>query len=279
MPEKIMNPWGIDLYLLRSAVPGVLGGNKAAKLGGYIARARREGQHHLVTMAGAHSNHLRAFAALIKNEQLSGTALIRGDELTDVARHSHEIRFAISHGVRCQFIDRATYRQLRSARTGNELAGILGEDLSLHESLFIPEGGLGADGVSGVVAWAQNASDFDHVVLACATGTTAAGFLLASAQHCIVHGVAVLQNSAAVMEAIATFAAAHAARFHLIDKYAPHRFGPWRGTLSAEAAQFSERYFSRADVIYTPRVTAALEDLAHSGQLIGRILFVYTYNE
>jgi 1-aminocyclopropane-1-carboxylate deaminase len=105
-------------------------------------------------MAGAHSNHLRAFAALSRREQLRAHAIIRGDELRDYTRHSAELRFALDQGVDLSFVSRAAYRELREAVSTADRAALV-PDAPWREAVFVPEGGLGAEGVTGVKDWAR----------------------------------------------------------------------------------------------------------------------------
>jgi 1-aminocyclopropane-1-carboxylate deaminase len=272
------NPWGLDLWILRAeAGPGHAGGNKGYKLRGYLERARREGFSHLITMAGAHSNHLRAFAALTRREGFTATAIVRGDELVDASRHSDEIRFALSCGVRLIFASRQTYRALRETSTIAERS-VLVPDVDFDSAVFVPEGGLGVEGLAGVVDWAKAATDFDAIVLPCATGMTCAGFLAATLQPTRVFGVAVLRNSAAVHAAIAALAPDGEQRFMLIEEYAANRFGRTE-QISDELRDFAFTNNLVADKIYTARALRALSDYARSGKLRGRVLMVYTYNE
>ena len=272
------NPWGLDLWILRADPAGRhLGGNKAYKLQGYLARARHAGFSHLITMAGPHSNHLRAFAALTRREGLVGIAIIRGDELVDARRHSEEIRFALECGVRLIFVSRQTYRALRETSTAAERS-VLVPDLDFNQAIFVPEGGLGAEALMGVARWAKEATGFDAIFLPCATGATCAGFLVATQAPAQVYGVAVLRNFQAVEAAIATLAPADVGRFNLLEGYATSRFGNPAQT-DDELSTIAHRNGLVADSIYTLRSLAALRDLARVGKLPGRVLLVYTYNE
>lgn len=272
------NPWGLDLWILRANPAGRhLGGNKAYKLQGYLARAKNEGFSRLITMAGPHSNHLRAFAALARQEGLLGTAIIRGDELVDTSRHSGEIRFALECGVRLIFVSRQIYRALRETSTAAERS-VLVPDLDFNQAIFVPEGGLGAEALIGVVQWAKEATGFDAIFLPCATGATCAGFLAATEPPTQVYGVAVLRNFSAVEAAIASLAPAEVGRFTLLEGYAASRFGNPAQT-DEELSTIAHRNRLVADSIYTLRTLAALRDFALAGKLPGRVLLVYTYNE
>ena len=272
------NPWGLDLCILRAApTADHLGGNKAYKMQGYLARARHEDRSQLITMAGPHSNHLRTFAALARREGINATAIIRGDELADAGRHSGEICFALECGVRLSFVTRAVYRALRETSTVAERS-VLVPDLTFAEAVFIPEGGLGPEALLGVANWAAEATGFDTIILPCATGATCAGFLVATQPPTQVYAVAVLRNFSAVKAAIATLAPEDVARFTLVEGYAANRFGQPAST-DDELSTFAHKNNLVADSIYTLRSLAALRDFARKGKFHGWVFWVYMYNE
>lgn len=275
---RAQNPWGLDLWILRSNEHRPhLGGNKYYKLLGYVSLARAENRQTLVTMAGAHSNHLRAFAELTHSEGFRSMAIIRGEELIDESRHSAEIRHARQRGTECVYVTRAVYRALRDA-SGEERADIV-PAVDFRNSLFVPEGGLGEPGVLGVRAWASEAQGFDTVILPCATGTTAAGFLLATPAATQIVGIAVLNNRAAVLQAVKGLAGAGACRFHLIADLAGPRFGPYRAPIDPLVSDFIEHNRFPADAVYGLRMLAALAAHSELRRPDQRILLVQTYNE
>lgn len=273
------NPWGLDLWILRSGIAsGQIGGNKGYKLQGYLARARSEGRSQIITMAGPHSNHLRAFAELARREGLRASAIVRGHELADGARHSDEIRFALSCGVRLFFVTRLAYRALRETSTSAERS-VLVPDLTFAEAVFVPEGGFGPEALLGVADWAAEATGFDAIILPCATGATCAGFLVATKAPTQIYGVAVLRNFSAVRAAIAALAPADLTRFTIVEGYAANRFGS-PAQADDELSAFAHKNNLVADSIYTLRSLAALRDFARAGKLANqRVLWVYTYNE
>ena len=278
MLTQAENPWGLDLWILRAETGAShTGGNKGYKLRGYFDLARQEGIRHMITMAGPYSNHLRAFAALTRREGLGATAIVRGDELIDASRHSDELRFALGCGVRLIFADRQAYRALRETSTAAERS-VLVPDVDFAAAGFVPEGGLGPEGLIGVADWAAEATGFDAVVIPCATGTTCAGFLAATRQPTRVIGVAVLRNFAAVHAAISRLVPGEAQRFTLVEDYAAQRFGRPDGA-DDNILDFARENGLVADTIYTVRALRALRDYALSKKLFGRVLLVYTYNE
>lgn len=272
------NTWGTDLWLLRSPVSEAhLGGNKYFKLTGYLTEAKRQNCTRLITMAGAHSNHLRAFATLAKQAGYEATAIIRGDELKDPARHSEEIRFALAHGTHCTFVERSVYRQLRETRSEEERAALL-PAVNFAGTVFIPEGGEGPLGIEGVRAWAGASSRFETIYLPVATGTTAAGFLSATNSITKVMGVAVLGNEGQVRRVIRLLAPGMMHRFELKTAYS-RRFGKPAHDMQLAAAEFSALWGITIDATYMAKTVLALREDALAGRIHGPALLVYTYNE
>jgi 1-aminocyclopropane-1-carboxylate deaminase len=275
--RPLPNNWGCDLSLLQSPVKlPHLGGNKFFKLKGYVDRARELNLTHLITMAGAHSNHLRAFAALAKAEGFQATALVRGDELVDPARQSDIIRFAQAQGVRCFFIARSAYRALREAEPGQRPSLVPNADFA--GAVFIPEGGLGAEGVSGIKPWAASLERFETIYLPCATGTTAAGFLAATKSPTRVVAAAVLRNETQVHETMRLLAQNAVDRFELVTQFAD-TFGKTNGDLTRIAEEYSAAWGIRIDDVYMVRTVLALKGDIEAGRERGKTLLVYTYNE
>lgn len=89
----------------------------------------------------------------------------------------------------------------------------------LPRSVFIPEGRHGLPGTVGVASWAAQAAGFSDVYLACATGTTCAGFLLGTNEPTRILGVSVVRNKRSVMETINNLAANETRRFTLLTEY------------------------------------------------------------
>lgn len=272
----LANPWGIDLTLLTSGVSEPhLGGNKYHKLTGYLTEARAARISRLITMAGARSNHLRAFAALARREDFTATAIIRGEELSDPVRQSEEIHYAQAQGVHCQFVSRAVYRALRSANPQQRQELVPAIDFT--HALFIPEGGRGATALTGVARWAEAAAGFDEIWLPVATGTTAAGFL-AGTRRPRVMAVQVLRNAPEIQETLRALVPGAVQRLKLIDTATGFRFGHPAAALKQIAAHFGQLWGIDLDYEYMARVLYALEARMRVQPAPGRVLLVQTYN-
>jgi 1-aminocyclopropane-1-carboxylate deaminase len=276
MLTSLPNPWKIDLSLLKSNnTQPHLGGNKYHKLSGYLDAASRQGVGHLVTMAGAHSNHLRAFAALAREGAFRFTAIIRGDELSDTSRWSETIRYAVASGVDCRFITRQAYRALRGAAVAERGSIVPGVDLTA--AMFIPEGGLGPLGVAGASEWATAARSFDRIYVAAATGTTAASFSMENPQATIVAVMAV--GNAPDLKTNLAELTNNAPNYVVDDAHTCGGFARTTRALVRLCKVYSAAWNVVIDTSYMGKVLLALRSDVRRQAMGKRNLLVYTYNE
>jgi len=273
------NSWGIDLNLLQSQqIAPHLGGNKHLKLVGYLKEVRARGFTRWITMAGTHSNHLRAFATLSAREHISATAIIRGDELAfNSDQHSDEIKFAARLGVDLHFVSRTTYRQLRDAQS--DMWPTLAPTVDFAGALCIPEGGLGPLALAGVANFAVQLPKFHEIWLPAATGATAAGLLSGTAESTKVVGVAVYRNASAILENIKKLVPAAPNRFELIESTKLAIKITEREKFEHIAEMYTELWGHTIDAVYLARVVAALAERASSKPVSGKIAIFHTFND
>lgn len=163
----------------------LISGNKWFKLNEHIVAARQVGAEGLISLGGAHSNHLHALAAAGKRFGFATVGLLRGHPLDtptvlDLQAFGMELHWLGYEGYRKRHqADFWTPWQARYPR--------------LHA---VPEGGgglAGARGCRGLVAMVEAQlpalgwDDFQGWWLAAGTGTTAAGLVLAEAGQRAVH--------------------------------------------------------------------------------------------
>ncbi|WSY39111.1 pyridoxal-phosphate dependent enzyme [Embleya sp. NBC_00888] len=144
-------------------------GNKWRKLKYNLVAAREQGQRTLLTFGGAYSNHLRATAAAGRAHGLATVGVVRGEELADRPLNP-SLAFAVEHGMRLVFTDRATYRAKHTPRVLDRL-------LAAHGPAYVlPEGGSNEAAVRGCAELpAELGEDLDTVCVAVGTGGTLAG--------------------------------------------------------------------------------------------------------
>jgi len=182
--QPLKLPWltsaGIDVAILRlDLIDPLISGNKWFKLTHHLAAAKKAGAAGVISLGGAHSNHLHALAAAGKRFGFCTVGLLRGHPV-----ETPTVLDLQAFGMELHWLGYAGYRARHAADFWVPWRERYPQ---LHP---IPEGGGGLDGALGCAeivsqARAQLAdigwSDYDGWWLACGTGTTLAGLVLAEA--------------------------------------------------------------------------------------------------
>jgi 1-aminocyclopropane-1-carboxylate deaminase len=159
---------GLRLFLKRDdLISPDIPGNKWRKLKYNLEAARKQGHQVLLTFGGAYSNHIRATAAAGYYFGFATVGVIRGEEHLPL---NPSLDYAIRHGMRLAYLDRAAYREKMSPEVIAMLCRRFGE------FYLLPEGGSNADALRGC---AEIPGEIDHrfdlVCCPCGTGGTLAG--------------------------------------------------------------------------------------------------------
>ncbi len=233
----------------------VVSGNKPFKLSPYLQRARQEGLGGIVTFGGPYSNHIHATAHAAAAAGIPSIGIIRGEE---PARPSPTLRDAAAWGMQLRFLSRECYRTLHQVKDAEAVGCPPGW-------MVIPEGGQGPEGVQGArsILDGVSHSDYDRIVCACGTGTTAAGLRLAAGHRTAVVGISVLKGHHGLTQAIRVHA--DKAPLQVVDGY---HFGGYARTTPALLA-FMRRFRSVSgiptDFVYTAKLMYAIDDLFRTG--------------
>ncbi len=158
----------------------LISGNKWFKLAPYLALAAESGAAGLISLGGAHSNHLHALAAAGLRFNFPVVGLLRGEP-----QNTPTVRDLQAWGMQLHWLGYGGYR----AR--NKPGFWAAWQQRYPHLLAVPEGGGGVLGARGCqllhqqvqaqlahIGWA----DYDAWWLAAGTGTTVAGLVLAQAQ-------------------------------------------------------------------------------------------------
>ncbi|KPN87346.1 1-aminocyclopropane-1-carboxylate deaminase/D-cysteine desulfhydrase [Pseudomonas nunensis] len=177
----------LQLAILRlDLIDPLISGNKWFKLIEHLNAADRAGADGIISLGGAHSNHLHALAAAGKRLGFKTVGLLRGHpQDTPTVQDLHDF------GMQLHWLGYAGYR----AR--HELDFWQPWQSQYPTLQAVPEGGCGLRGAQGcmqlkdlVRAQLQGLgwNDYDGWWLACGTGTTLAGLVLAEAGAHSVYG-------------------------------------------------------------------------------------------
>ncbi len=265
---------GVEAAVLRlDLVDPLISGNKAFKLQHHLLAARASGRSGIISLGGAHSNHLHALAAAGKRLGLHTVGLLRGHAqvtptVTDLQRWGMQLHWLGYEGYRQRHRDdfwapwQARYPDL----------------------LPVPEGGGGLLGAKGCAVLplqvqAQLADmgwdDFDGWWLAVGTGTTLAGLVLAEAGRRWVYGAVAVGPKHGVNEQVSALCGDQG--HSLIDA---SRGGFAR--MDSELLAFMHACEAESGIalepVYTAKALWALRDACAAGSLRPgcRLVFVHT---
>jgi 1-aminocyclopropane-1-carboxylate deaminase len=274
-------PWlaasGVSVAILRlDLIDPLISGNKWFKLSHHLAAAREMGADGLISLGGAHSNHLHALAAAGQRFGFSTVGLLRGHPV-----ETPTVLDLQAFGMELHWLGYAGYRARHDADFWTPWR-------ERYPQLFpIPEGGGGREGALGcaeIVRQARNQradigwDDYDGWWLACGTGTTLAGLVLAESRQRKVYGAMAVPAGHGVVENVTAIAGTDAhARYELLDA---SRGG--FGKIDASLLAFIETSESQSGVplepLYTGKALLALQQTVEAGRFANgtRLVFVHT---
>jgi 1-aminocyclopropane-1-carboxylate deaminase len=186
-PEFQKNELSIDVLRLDKIHPDI-SGNKWFKLKYYLERARKLNKQKLISFGGAYSNHILALAAASQINGFSSVGYIRGEKPNEL---SLILQKASGYGMDLRFLTRQDYDQKKKSAAAHS------EDDYESESLLIPEGGMGMEGVRGAEEILSHPSfeRYSHICCAVGTGTTLTGIINRMGGNQKIIGVVVLKGT------------------------------------------------------------------------------------
>ncbi|WP_457977438.1 pyridoxal-phosphate dependent enzyme [Ectopseudomonas composti] len=280
--QKLTLPWleaaGVELACLRlDLVDPLVSGNKWFKLAPYLEQAAAIGAQGLISLGGAHSNHLHALAAAGQRFGFASVGLLRGE-----AQQTPTVDDLQRMGMQLHWLGYGGYRARHQPDFWTPwLARYVGFQV-------VGEGGLGLQGARGcscllAMAEAQLADigwpDFDAWWLAAGTGTTLAGLLLAEQRH-QVFGAQAVPSGHGVASQVATLlneAGASGRSYQLIEA-ARAGFARLDEPLRQFILETEQASGVPLEAVYTGKALMALRDFCKSGQLArgSRLIFIHT---
>lgn len=270
--EPLRLPWlaaaGLELAVLRlDALDPLVSGNKWFKLAPYLAEAARNGAEGVISLGGAHSNHLHALAAAGARFGFATVGLLRGEpQQTPTVQDLQEF------GMALHWLGYGGYR-------ARHQSGFWEPWLQRYRGFQpVPEGGgglPGARGCMGLVAMIREQldslgwDDYHSLWVAAGTGTTLAGLVLGEEGRHPVMGALAVPPDHGVAEQMRSFLAGAGRAdqgYRLIDA---SRGGFAR--LDAQLARFlldSERDGGLAlEPLYTAKALLAIREEAEAGRI------------
>ncbi|WLH33735.1 1-aminocyclopropane-1-carboxylate deaminase [Pseudomonas sp. FP2196] len=210
---------GIEVAILRlDQIDPLISGNKWFKLIEHLNAADRAGAEGFISLGGAHSNHLHALAAAGKRLGFKTVGLLRGHP-----QETPTVKDLKKFGMQLHWLGYGGYR----AR--HEPGFWLPWQAQYPALHAVPEGGGGLPGALGCAALKVQVDtqlsdlgwiDYHGWWLACGTGTTLAGLVLAEAGAHPVYGALAVPDNHGVaphVEAIIREAGSSAGDYTLLD--------------------------------------------------------------
>ncbi len=260
---------GVELALLRlDRIDPLISGNKWYKLAPHLAEARRLGAPGLISLGGAHSNHLHALAAAGARFGFATVGLLRGH-----AQDTPTVRDLQGFGMQLHWLGYGGYRERHSP-------GFWEPWRERYPAfLAVAEGGLSlaaAQSCAGLVEMIADGlaalgwDDYHELWAAAGSGTTLAGLVLGEAGRHPLIGCLALPADHGVPDAVARLLgeAGRAAGqgYRLVDA---SRGGFAR--LDAELARFILACEAETGVplepLYTGKLLLALQETVAQGAI------------
>jgi len=268
---------GVDVAILRlDLIDPLISGNKWFKLTHHLVAAKKAGAEGLISLGGAHSNHLHALAAAGKRFGFATVGLLRGHPV-----ETPTVRDLQAFGMELHWLGYAGYR----ARHDPDFWLPWRERYpQLHP---VPEGGGGLDGALGcadIVLQARQQlaelgwDEYDGWWLACGTGTTLAGLVLAENGHRHVYGAMAVPEGHGVAENVATILGAQAGCGYELLHASRGGFAQADSELMAFITASEEASGVPLEPLYTAKALLALQEGVVKGRFAKgtRLIFIHT---
>ena len=267
---------GIEVTVLRlDRIDPLISGNKWFKLVHHLRAAHEAGAEGVMSLGGAYSNHLHALAAAGKRFGFATVGLLRGHP-----QDTPTVLDLKAFGMALHWLGYGGYRERHAA-------DFWGPWQARYPHLHpVPEGGSGLPGAQGCMGWVTRAreqlatlgwADYHGWWLACGTGTSLAGLVLAEAGKRAVYGVLAVPPDHGVaqqVERIVGEAGLCDPRYELLDG---SRGGFAR--VDAELTAFIETTAAiELEPLYTGKALMALKTHVEAGRFAPgtRLIFVHT---
>lgn len=269
----------LELAILRlDLIDPFISGNKWFKLIEHLRAADRAGAAGIISLGGAHSNHLHALAAAGQRFGFRTVGLLRGH-----AQQTPTVNDLQAFGMQLHWLGYGGYRARHEA-------GFWTPWQAQYPELWpVPEGGGGWPGAKGCqslkamvgpqlsrLGW----SGYDGWWLACGTGTTLAGLMLAEAGEHPVYGAMAVPGDHGVaqqVEAIAQEAGSPGLRCELFDA-SRGGFGKVDPLLLDFIARTEHATGIPLEPLYTGKALLALRQHVEAGRFERgtRLIFIHT---
>lgn len=267
---------GIEVAVLRlDRIDPLISGNKWFKLVHHLRAAHEAGAEGVMSLGGAYSNHLHALAAAGKRFGFPTVGLLRGHP-----QDTPTVLDLKAFGMDLHWLGYGGYRARHAA---DFWLSWQAQYPHLHP---VPEGGSGLPGAQGCMAWVTSAreqlaalgwADYHGWWLACGTGTSLAGLVLAEAGERPVYGALAVPADHGVAQQVESIVRETGLSNPLYELFDGSRGGFAR--VDAELTAFIQTTGAIAlEPLYTAKALMLLKAQVEAGQFASgtRLIFVHT---
>nr|WP_298115964.1 pyridoxal-phosphate dependent enzyme [uncultured Pseudomonas sp.] len=270
---------GIELAVLRlDLIDPLISGNKWFKLAPHLRAAAVAGAEGLISLGGAHSNHLHALAAAGQRFEFPTVGLLRG-----TPQDTPTVRDLQRFGMQLHWLGYGGYR-------ARHLPDFWQPWRERYPTLHpVPEGGGGLPGALGCAPLVEQIRaqlpdlgwpDYQGIWLAAGTGTTLAGLVIGEAGAHPVHGAMAVPADHGVAEQVRAILAEAG-----LGEHGYRLFDACRGGFAATDAELLE-FLAQSEAaaqlplepIYTAKALIALRHQVEAGYFASgcRLVFLHT---
>lgn len=266
--DPLLEEYGIELWLKRDdLLHPIISGNKWRKLKYNLNQALSSNKDTLISMGGAHSNHLHALAYTGKLLNLKTQGFIRGEQPEPATATLKDLQ---NWGMQLSYISRTEYRELRYYA---DLPNIKPNEY------WIPEGGATGLALKGVAELVTEIDmPYDIICAPCGTGATLAGIISATPKNASVLGFAALKNASFLINDVNKLLPAPHLNWQINLDYHFGGFAKTTPKLLDFIKNFNETTGIALEPLYTGKMLYALYDLItkHTFKPGQRIIAIHT---
>jgi 1-aminocyclopropane-1-carboxylate deaminase len=271
---------GVELALLRlDRIDPLISGNKWYKLAPHLAEARRLAAPGVISLGGAHSNHLHALAAAGARFGVATVGLLRGHELD-----TPTVRDLRALGMQLHWLGYAGYRARHQADFWAPWLARYPGYLPVAEGGMSLAAARSCAGLVGMIEAGLTAlgwPDYQQLWVAAGSGTTLAGLVLGEGgRHPVVGTLAVPADHgvAATVERLLAEAGASPGSGYQLRDACRGGFARLDATLARFILDFERETGLPLEPLYTGKLLLALLEALQGGEIArgSRIVAVHS---
>ena len=252
--DPLLHTYGIELWLKRDdLLHPIISGNKWRKLKYCLNDALNLGKDTIISMGGAHSNHLHALAYAGKALNLKTHGIIRGEQPEHTTSTLKDIQ---DWGMQLSYVSRTEYRNLRHFHGPHDLPDIKSNEY------WLPEGGATPLALKGVAELVTEIDiPYDIICTPCGTGATLAGIINAAPLNTSVIGFAALKNASFLNDDVKNLLPSEHVNWQINQNYHFGGFAKTSPELMLFIKNFADSHGIILEPVYTGKMMFALYDL------------------